>query len=134
MSSEGDLPDAVLPQRDEASEDAFVARWMDADDTDALVELVTVAIEERRPRLAGRLFQLVDDRIDPEPGSPLDRAARAARMFLVHRSTPEDHSWSELEEAWVVARRGRVRRIKQRWRDQIAGKSRRIGRFERRKR
>lgn len=128
------LPDAVLPDRDEGSEDAFVAGWSDSDDTDALVELVTLAIEARRPRLAGRLFQLVDDRIDPEPGSALDRAARAARLFMFERTRPEDHSWSALEEAWVDARRGRVRRIKQRWRDQLAGKTHRIGRFERRRR
>lgn len=108
--------------------------WLDHDDTDALIELVGLAIEERRPRLAGRLFQLVDDRIDPEPGSPLDRAARAARMFLVNKPAPEDHSWSELEIAWVSARRGRVRRIKQRWRDRLAGVDRRYSRLERKRR
>jgi hypothetical protein len=107
---------------------------MDCDDTDALVELVSLAIEARRPRLAGRLFQLVDERIDPEPGSSLDRAARAARMFLVNKTRPEDQSWSALEEAWITARRSRVRRIKQRWRDRLAGVDRRYSRLERRRR
>ncbi|MCB9671039.1 MAG: hypothetical protein H6736_10815 [Alphaproteobacteria bacterium] len=123
-----------LPARDDAAEDAFVAGWIESDDTDGLVELVTLAIQERRPRLAGRLFQLLDDQLDPEPGSALDRAARAARMFLVRDELPEDRSWSALEEAWIDARRGRVRRIKQRWRDRLAGVDRRIGRLERKKR
>ena len=92
------------------------------------------AIAARRPRLAGRLFQLLDDQIDPEPGSPLDQAARAARLMLFRKTTPEDHSWSVLDEAWANARRARVRRIKQRWRDRLDGVNRRIGRFDRKKR
>lgn len=125
---------SLLPARGEAAEDAFVASWLERDDTDGLVELVVLAIEERRPRLAGRLFQLLDERVTFEPGSALEQAAKAARMFLVNRSTPEDHSWSALEDAWRQARRGRVRRIKQRWRDQLAGVSRRYSRLERKRR
>lgn len=123
-----------LPPRENRAEDLFVEGWSGSDDTDALVELVGRAIEARRPRLAARLFQLVDDRIDPEPGSLLDRAAKAARLMLFNRTTPEDHSWSELEDAWIGARRARVRRIKQRWRQQLAGDTRRIGRLDRKRR
>ena len=123
-----------LPERTEDAEDRFVLELGDRDDLDEIIERVGHAIDARRPRLAGRLFQLVDDRIDPEPGSPLDRAARAARMFLVNRSRPEDVSWSELEDAWRDARRARMRRIKQRQRDHLAGVRRRIGRLDRRRR
>ena len=123
-----------LPARENRAEDLFVHGWSDSDDTEALVELVGRAIEARRPRLAARLFQLVDDRIDPEPGSVLDRAAKAARLMLFNKAPPEAHSWSELEDAWVHARRARVRRIKQRWRQQLAGDTRRIGRLDRKRR
>lgn len=127
-------PSTELPPRNDDAENAFVNAWLESGDTDALVELVGRAIEERRPLLAGRLFQLVDEQIDPEPGSALDRAAKAARMLLFRKTTPEDHSWSELEDAWTMARKGRVRRIKQRWRDRMAGVDRRISRLERKKR
>lgn len=123
-----------LPARTPEAEDAFVQAWLDEDDTEALVELVGLAIEERRPRLAGRLFQLLDDRIDPEPGSALDRAARAARMLLLRKTTPEENSWSALDDAWIDARRARVRRIKQRWRDRLNGVNRRISRLDRKRR
>ncbi|MEZ4322060.1 MAG: hypothetical protein R3F61_31600 [Myxococcota bacterium] len=128
------MPSLELPGRHPDEEDAFVSEWMDSDDTDALVEMVSLAVEARRPHLAGRLFQLLDEQIDPEPGSPLDRAARAARMFLLAKTRPEDHSWSELDDAWAAARRARVRRIKQRWRDRIDGRTDRISRLDRRRR
>lgn len=123
----------ALPGRGRDDEDAFITSCADAD-ADRLVELVGLAIEARRTMLAARLFQLLDDQIDPEPGSALDRAARAARLWLMPSVRPEDVSWSELDEAWADARRARVRRIKQRWRDQIAGREQRIGRFDRRRR
>ncbi len=123
-----------LPARDDAAEDAFVAAWLERDDPDGLVEVVIEAIEARRPRLAGRLFQLLDDDLDPEPGSPLERAAQAARLWLIGKVRPEDRSWSALEDAWRAVRRARIRRIKQRWRDRLAGKDRRIGRLERKRR
>ena len=128
------MPDLALPARRPEAEDAYVTNWLDSDDTDGLVEVVALAIEARRPQLAGRLFQLLDDRIDPEPGSPLDQAARAARMLLFRKTTPEDHSWSALDDAWIAARRARVRRIKQRWRDRLNGVDRRIGRLDRKRR
>lgn len=111
-----------------------MSSWLDSSDTEQLVELVSMAVEQRRPQLAGRLFQLLDEQIDPEPGSALDRAARAARMFLFRKTTPEDHSWSALDDAWTSARRARVRRMKQRQRDRLHGANRRIGRFDRKRR
>lgn len=123
-----------LPARTPEAEDAFVAGLIDADDDDMLVELVGLAVSERRVLLAGRLFQLLDERIDPEPGSPLDRAAKAARLWLAPKLRPEDVSWSELDEAWDAARQSRVRRIKQRMRDRLDGVDRRIGRLDRRRR
>lgn len=122
-----------LPGRQPAEEDAF----LDAvrhDPVDELVEWTRLAIEARRPTLAGRLFNLVDDQIDPEPGTPLHKAAMAARMLLFQKETPDERSWSALDEAWIAVRRARVRRIKQRWRDRLQGQERRIGRLERKRR
>lgn len=122
-----------LPGRQPEEEDAFLDTVRD-DPVDELVEWVRLAIEERRPTLAGRLFNLVDDQIDPEPGTPLHKAAMAARMLLFRKATPDERSWSELDDAWIAVRRARVRRIKQRWRDRLKGKERRIGRLERKRR
>lgn len=134
MAEDFPPPPTALPERNTRAEDEFLAGWTDSDDTDALVELVARSIEERRPRLAARLFQLVDDRIDPEPGSALEKAAKTARLLLFNKTKPEDHSWSELEDAWAQARKARVRRIKQRWRQNLAGDTRRIGRHDRKRR
>ena len=82
----------------------------------------------------GRIYGWVDDQIDPEPGTPMHRAAMAARMLLFRKNTPDENSWSELDEAWIAVRRARVRRIKQRWRDRLKGTERRIGRLERKRR
>lgn len=122
-----------LPGRQLHEEDAFLEAVRD-EDTDTLVDWVQQAIAARRPKLAARLFQLVDDQIDPEPGSPLDQAARASRMLLFRKATPDERSWSALDEAWGAVRKARMRRIKQRWRDNLKGKARRIGRLERKRR
>ena len=122
-----------LPGRSQHDEDAFLDA-VRAEDTAMLVELCREAIEARRPRLAARLFQLVDDQIDPEPGSALDKAARTARMWLHQKKAPDENSWSALDEAWAQVRRARVRRIKQRWRDRLAGRDVRIGRLDRKRR
>ena len=122
-----------LPSRTPEAEDRFLQEHLDASE-DTLIEQIRAAIDDRRPRLAGRLFQLLDEQIDPEPGSALDRAARAARLFLFRKTRPQDHSWSELTEAWEQAHRGRMRRIKQRQRDRHSGVQRRTGRFDRKRR
>ena len=75
---------AALPPRTRSEEDAWVAGWAAAGDTEALVEAVAHAIEARRPQLAARLVGLV-----PPDGQS---------------------GWCELEDAWALLRRARMRR------------------------
>jgi hypothetical protein len=99
-----------------------------------LIAEIEVVVRARRFLLAGRLFQLLDEQVEPEPGSPLERAARAARLWLAPGQRPEDVSWSELDDALAEARRERVSRIKRRQRDALMGRSTRIGRLDRSRR
>lgn len=130
---ESSEPTPTLPDRTADAEDHFLDQVREAP-TDELVAWVRLAIEARRPQLAGRLFQLVDDVIDPEPGSPLDKAARVARMWLFEKETPSDRSWSELDDAWEQVHKARYRRTKQKQRDRHEGTPGRIGRLDRRRR
>ena len=124
-----------LPERTTDAEDAFVRRWGASDDTDGLIAVTEAAMAARRPMLAARLVGLLEDHVEIEPGSPLDRARRAARMMLQRKPTPEDNSWSEFEDAWKAARKAKMRRVRQRMRRALAGKpAGRIGRSDRRKR
>jgi len=123
----------MLPLPGQGAEDAFVAELSDADDTDRLVEAITAAMEARRPRLAARLVNLLDEQVEFEPGSRADRARRAARFVLMQES-PDDRSWSELAEAWRSLRRSRMRRIGRRQRQSLSGRTERIGRFGRKSR
>lgn len=123
----------MLPLPDPSAEDAFVNELSEADDTDALVEAITAAMEARRPRLAARLVNLLDEQVEFEPGSPIERARQAARLVLM-QPTPDDHSWSELDEAWRHLRRSRMRRIRRRQRRSLTGRHERVGRFGHRRR
>lgn len=125
---------ADLPERTEEAEDALVQEWRASDDSEGLIALISTAIDARRPRLAARLVGLLGDHVEIEPGSALARAQQAARLFLLDKNTPEDNSWSDLEDAWTEARRGRLFRMKLRQRRRMEGDSRRIGRLTRRKR
>ena len=122
----------MLPARNEAAEDAFVTELGRRDDTDALIEAIEAAMGDRRPRLAARLVSLLDQHVEIEPGSPLERAQRAARLLLHDREKPEDRSWSELELAWAELRRHRMRRIRRRMRNALNGRNERIGRLDER--
>jgi len=125
----------TLPDRTEEAEDACVAAWTESDDTEGLEQLIEAAMEARRPMLAARLVQLIGDHYEVEPGSPLARAQRAARFVLANRPSPEDNSWSELEDAWREARKGRMNRIRRRMRQRMSGKDpKRMSRLERRRR
>lgn len=76
-------PPHTLPTRDRLDEDRFVAAWRDSREPDAAVlsDLVSAAIEARRPLLAARLVGLLE--VDPT-GEPADisRARRAAGLLL----------------------------------------------------
>lgn len=111
-----------------------MSHFLESDDTDALIEAISAAMDARRPRLAARLVGMLDEHVEIEPGSPLERARGAARLFLLAKPTAEDNSWSELDDAWKALRKARFRRIGMRQRDRMRGKTRRIGRLSRRKR
>lgn len=99
----------ILPERSAAAEDAFVTAWMDHDDLDGLEQVITDAVETRRPLLAARLVQLLPDRVEIEPGTALARAAQAARMLVVDKDDVE--LFNALDEAWREVRRKRMRRM-----------------------
>ena len=106
-----------LPALDPADEDAFVTTLAERDDLDAMVAAITAAMRARRPRLAARLVGLLDDRVQIEPGSPLERARRAASMLLLARE-PADQAplFDDLDQAWSFARQARMNRITARMR------------------
>lgn len=118
----------MLPDRTDIAEDAFVQQWTESDDTDGLLDIITAAMDARRPRLAARLVGLLEDHVEIEPGSPIDRARAAARMVLMREVRPEDVSWSEFEDAWSEARRSRMNRLMRRQRQRLVGDASRIGR------
>ena len=125
----------ALPDRTQEAEDACVAAWAESDDPEGLEQLVEEVMAARRPMLAARLVQLFSEHYEVTPGSPLERAQRAARFVLSHKPSPEDNSWSELEDAWTEVRKGRMNRIRRRMRHRMTGKEpRRMGRLERRRR
>lgn len=111
-----------LPARTREAEDAFVEAWLEVDDPDLIAEVVEAAVQARRMMLAARLVGLLGDKAWVEPGSDLERATRAASMFLLAREAPEDRSWSEFEDAWARARQRRMTRIKARMRDALGGR------------
>ena len=107
----------MLPDRSDRAEDAFVSSWADVDDPPALMEAVEQCIESRRPRLAARLFGLLPDDVEIEPGSPLARARSAARLLLLNRDQAREEELAmAFEDAYRATRRKRMRRIKDRMR------------------
>jgi len=122
-----------LPERDEESEDAFVRWASELDDVDPLVEAIEAAMAERRPRLAARLVGFVEDFVDIEPGSALDRARTAARLLLVTPVDPQE-VFDELESAWRDAHNRRIWRMKRRMRQRASGSDQRISRWDSRRR
>lgn len=127
---------AVLPPRSAEEEDAFVASFRDGpahssaevDSTDALIDAVTAAMNDRRPMLAARLVQLLDEQVEIPEGTALHRAARAARMLIFEGADAKPKNWSALEEAWAAARNDHYRRVKKRMRRAVEGKGLTYGR------
>jgi len=125
----------ALPERNAAAEDAYVLAMSDNDDMDLLIEAIEAAISARRPMLSARLVNLLGEQVEIEPGSALAQAQRAAGLVILARGTPEDRSWSELEDAWRNARKNRMHRIRHRMRERISGKPEgRLDRHGRRRR
>jgi len=110
-----EAPDlAVLPARTEPAEDAFVSAWLGGTDVDLLEQVITDAMDERRPMVAARLVQLLPDHVEVEPGSALDRASRAAGMLVLDSKNVE--LFNALDEAWRSVRKKRMRRMLKRQR------------------
>jgi hypothetical protein len=103
-----------LPGRKPGDEDVFLASWRGRDDPEALIEVISAAIEARRPQLAARLVGLLGEQVEIEPGSPVEQARRAAQMLMLPTSSPND--FAALQSAWQLARKLRIRRIKRRMR------------------
>jgi len=120
-----------LPDRTARDEDAYVAAFRDSEDVPRIINAVTRAIDARRPRLAARLVGLLDGLVDAPPGSALARAQSAARLFVHHKPTPAENSWSALQDAWRDVQRRSVDRAKRRQRRALSGKQDRIPRVER---
>ena len=110
----------MLPGPDRTSETAFIQEWMDSDDVDGLIEVISEAIAAKRPQLAARLVGLLDDAVEVEPGSALERAQNAARFFLLKPQAAPN--LDAFEAAWAEARRKRIRKIKTRMRNRLMGR------------
>lgn len=96
------MPDPTLPARDPAAENAFVAAWSADPDPGVLPDVVGAALDARRPRLAARLVNLLDDGVvDGDPN--LERARRAARLLLLEGPS-SDAALAEFSAAWESAR------------------------------
>lgn len=121
-----------LPGRSQAEEDAFVARFRDADD-DGLMQAVVSAVEARRVSLAARLVGLLEDDVD----NPAIARARAAAELMLHPGlTAADVSWCAMDDVIREIRRSRMRAHKDRQRAVLKGTSgqRRISRVSRKRR
>ena len=108
---------AVLPSRDRLDEDRFVAAWRVAADSDAglLVDMVTAAVDDRRPMLAARLVGLLEPG-DGTEDPAIQRARAAARLLL---RTPDRVDPAVLEDfmaAWRRSRKVYMDRVRRRHR------------------
>ena len=110
----------MLPGLESSEEDAFISTWMESDDIEGLVALISEAISVRRPRLAARLFGLLDDSVEIPSEGPLARAKQAAQFLLVQPQAVE--RFDAFEQAWIEARRDRIRKIKKRMRNRLMGR------------
>jgi hypothetical protein len=125
-----------LPPRTARDEEAFVLALLDGGehDPDDLIDLVSAAMDARRPRLAARVVQLLPDHVEIPAGSALERATRAARLLVLDASDIE--LYNALDEAWREVRRKRMKRMLERQR--LAGRNEqftvpRVGRRPRRR-
>ena len=107
----------VLPSRDRLAEDEFVAAWRSGSDEDAelLLDLVTAAVDARRPMLAARLVGLLDDDVGGDDPAVV-RARAAGRMLL---RTPDRADPALVEDflgAWRRSRKVYMDRVRRRHR------------------
>jgi hypothetical protein len=119
----------ALPGRGRTEEDTFVARWSEVSDPEALLELIEEAMGARRPQLAARLVGLLPDEADAGDHEVV-AARRAARLLLLDPHETPERAWSALEDAWEALRKRRMRRIKERMRNHLEGRTIRTGRLD----
>lgn len=110
----------MLPPRDHAAEDRFVADYQDENDQQRIIA-IEAAIEAKRPSLAARILTLLDNPITQSDSDALQVAKRAANLFL-HTKSHDDVLAEQLYHAWANIRRGRVRGIKARSRNRNSAK------------
>lgn len=102
---------STLPSRSRRDEDDWVQQWSDSDDTDGLINAIDDALAARRPRLGARLVGLLPDRVEIEPGSPLDKARRAGAMLLMSATEIPMGALDDFVDNWQRSRRRKLRRI-----------------------
>ena len=95
----------MLPSRTRADEDAWMAAWADGD-SEKLIEAIGAALDARRPQLAARLLALVPATAEDDGGT-LDRARKAAELFLVADPAADDAPELRISFAALRARRAR---------------------------
>lgn len=104
-----------LPPPVTEEEDAFVDAWERSGDHDGIVTAIEAALSERRPRLAARLVDLLED--DEGSATPVARARLAAGLLVVTTPTVpgmDEPTWTELEDAFAEFRRRRMRYLRNR--------------------
>lgn len=104
----------------------------EAADVDQLEQAITLAIADRRPQLAARLVGLLPP--DHPGDEAIQTAQRAAKWLLVTQGPEIERAFSELEEAWRRLRKQRMKRIKERMRKSLAGRTDRTKRLDKRRR
>jgi hypothetical protein len=93
----------ALPERDLASEEAFVAALGAEQDDTRVIAAIEAALAERRPQLAARLVSLLDDNVSDE----LIERARRARRFRVEEKPEGPDVWDNAFAEFVKRRNRR---------------------------
>jgi hypothetical protein len=101
----------MLPSRNLKDEQRFILELQQLGEQDQIQNVITEAIEERRPQLAAQLFLLLKT-ITPLSGD-LEKANKALRFGFV-----SGQQWFQIEEAWnTFSSSNRIHRMKTRHRD-----------------
>ncbi len=114
---DGTSPLGQLPSRDHQDEERFLAAWRaaGAESQELLVDVITAAMDTRRPLLAARLVGLLDD--EAESDAPAVARARAAAGLLLKSAESIDPVLLEdFMDAWRRSRADYMARARKRQR------------------
>ena len=101
----------MLPPRTIVEEQRFLLELQQENSQETIQQAITLAIEQRRPQLAGQLFVLLQEIIPLDP--ILQKANKALRFSIL-----DGQQWLQIEEAWQdFAPSSRIQRMKGRHRD-----------------